>query len=286
MEITPRIHSIPAPIESGFYTGPQAPNVYLVADGGEGALIDSGFGDEQSVRARLDYLRERPEIKLRYIVLTHHHFDHSSGAHQLRQATGAEIVMHTQEERFLRDWQGDVPQDIDVPAGHEAVAEQVRRFRRQAAEATPDAAIADGAMLNVGGLTLESEREWYNEMRGDPAQVLWCIETEEGQLIGNLGLHAIDEAQGRATLGIVICEKDFWSRGYGTEAIRQVLRYAFTELGLRRVDLHVDEDNLRGIRCYEKCGFVREGLLRAYRVRRGQPVASVAMAVLREDWEA
>lgn len=69
MEVTPRIHSIPAP--TAFYTGPQAPNVFLVTDGGEGALIDSGFGDEQSVRARLEYLRERPDVKLRYIVLTH-----------------------------------------------------------------------------------------------------------------------------------------------------------------------------------------------------------------------
>ena len=154
MEITPRIHSIPAP--TAFYTGPQAPNVYLVADGGEGALIDSGFGDEQSVRARLDYLRERPQIKLRYIVLTHHHFDHSSGAHQLRQATGAEIVLHAREERFLRDWQGDIPQDVDVPADQQAVAEQVRRFRRQAAEAAPDIAVADGGMLSVGGLILEA----------------------------------------------------------------------------------------------------------------------------------
>lgn len=153
MEITPRIHAIPAP--SAFYTGPQAPNVYLVADAGEGALIDSGFGDEQSVRARLDYLRERPEIRLRYIVLTHHHFDHSSGAQALRQATGAEIAMHPQEERSLRDWQGDVPQDIDVPADQRAVAEQVRRFRQQAAEAKADIPIADGAMLRVGGLTLE-----------------------------------------------------------------------------------------------------------------------------------
>ncbi len=62
MEITTRIHSIPAPIGSGLYTGPQAPDVYLVVDGGEGALIDSGFGDEQSVKARLEYLRERPEV--------------------------------------------------------------------------------------------------------------------------------------------------------------------------------------------------------------------------------
>jgi ribonuclease/clavin/mitogillin len=153
LEITPRILSIPA--HTAFYTGPQAPNVYLVTDGGEGALIDSGFGDEQSVRARLDYLQHRPEIRLRYIILTHHHFDHSGGASQLRQATGAEIVMHALEERFLRDWQGDNPQDIDVPADQQAIAEQVRRFRRQAAEAVPDAAIADGATLSVGGLTLE-----------------------------------------------------------------------------------------------------------------------------------
>ena len=60
MEITARIHSIPAP--EAFYTGPQAPNVFLVTDGGEGALIDSGFGDEQSLRARLEYLRERPDV--------------------------------------------------------------------------------------------------------------------------------------------------------------------------------------------------------------------------------
>lgn len=154
VEITPRIHSVPAPM--AFYTGPQAPNVYLLADGGEGALIDSGFGDKHSVKARLDYLRERPDVKLRYIVLTHHHFDHSGGAHQLRQATGAKIVMHAQEERLLRDWQGDIPQDVDVPADHQALAEQVRLFRRQAAEATPDVAIADGDLLSVGGLTLEA----------------------------------------------------------------------------------------------------------------------------------
>ncbi len=153
MEVTPRIHSIPAP--TAFYTGPQAPNVYLVMDGGEGVLIDSGFGDGQSVKARLEYLGERPDVKLRYIVLTHHHFDHSSGAHQIRQASGAQIVMHPQEERFLRDWQSDVPQDIDIPADQKAVADQVQRFRRQAAEAAPDVPIADGGMLSVGGLTLE-----------------------------------------------------------------------------------------------------------------------------------
>ena len=153
MEITPRIHSIPAP--QAFYTGPQAPNVYLVCDGGEGALIDSGFGDEHSVRARLDHLRERPDLRLRYIVLTHHHFDHSSGAHQLREATGAQVVLHQRDEPFLRDWQSEIPQDIDLPSEQREVVERVQRFRQQAAEATPDVTIADTTTLQVGGLTLE-----------------------------------------------------------------------------------------------------------------------------------
>jgi RimJ/RimL family protein N-acetyltransferase len=141
------------------------------------------------------------------------------------------------------------------------------------------------SMADGPDLTVESEREWYQEMRADPAQVIWCIETEEGRPIGNLGLHAIDEVQGRATLGICIGEKDYWGRGHGTDAVRQVLRYAFEDLGLRRVDLQVDEDNARGIRCYEKCGFTREGLLRAHRVRQGQPVNAVVMAILRDEFE-
>jgi RimJ/RimL family protein N-acetyltransferase len=54
---------------------------------------------------------------------------------------------------------------------------------------------------------------------------------------------------------------------------------------MRRVDLITDIDNERGIRCYEKCGFVREGVLRAHRLRYGQPLDMATMAVLREDWE-
>lgn len=85
---------------------------------------------------------------------------------------------------------------------------------------------------------------------------------------------------------ISIGEKECWSAGYGTDTVRTVLRYAFNELGLRRVHLITDADNARGIRCYEKCGFVREGVLRAHRLRYGQPLDMVEMAVLREDWES
>jgi glyoxylase-like metal-dependent hydrolase (beta-lactamase superfamily II) len=52
MQITPRVHSIPAP--QAFFSGPLAPNVYLLVDGGQGALIDAGYPDEAAVTARLE----------------------------------------------------------------------------------------------------------------------------------------------------------------------------------------------------------------------------------------
>jgi glyoxylase-like metal-dependent hydrolase (beta-lactamase superfamily II) len=153
VEITPRVHSIPA--TPSFYTGPQAPNVFLVADSGEGALIDSGFGDETSVKERVEFLRERPDVKVRRIVLTHHHFDHSSGASQLRDETGAEVALHSQDVEFLRNWQAEVPQDIEVLKEQKELAERVEAFRKQGAEAGPDVQVADGDTIVVGGLTLE-----------------------------------------------------------------------------------------------------------------------------------
>jgi glyoxylase-like metal-dependent hydrolase (beta-lactamase superfamily II) len=158
MEITSRIHSIPAeasPDYSGPMTGPMAPNVFLLTDGGEGALVDSGFGDEKAIAARLEYLRERPQIVLRYIILSHYHFDHSSGAHQLRQATGAQIVIHPEEERPLLDWKGEIPQDVEETPERKELAERFKRFRQMAADAVPDLRLGDGESLKVGGLTLD-----------------------------------------------------------------------------------------------------------------------------------
>jgi RimJ/RimL family protein N-acetyltransferase len=133
-------------------------------------------------------------------------------------------------------------------------------------------------------LTLEDEEEWYERTRASDIDLVWMIEAE-GEPLGTVGLHGIDERQGRATLGIFIGVKGRWAQGLGTEAIGHTLRFAFGELALRRVDLQVDEDNERGIRCYEKCGFQREGLLRAFRLRLGEPVSCYSMSALREEWE-
>ena len=154
LEITSHVYSIPA--QPAFYTGPQAPNVFLVHDGGEGALVDSGFGDDKSVQVRLDFLKEHPDIKVRYILLTHHHFDHTSGAQQLREATGAQVVLHAGEEKFLLDSKSEAPQDLEASAEeNKQVAEAIQRFRDQAAEGVPDVRVSDGETFRVGGLDIQ-----------------------------------------------------------------------------------------------------------------------------------
>src|SRR3972149_1111996 len=115
MEIAPRVHAIPAPVK--IYTGPYPPNVFLVLDGGQAAMIDAGFAEEDSVQERLDYLAGLPDLRVAYIVLTHHHFDHSGGAHRLREATGARIVIHRDEAPLLEAAAREGgPSDTDVPA--------------------------------------------------------------------------------------------------------------------------------------------------------------------------
>jgi RimJ/RimL family protein N-acetyltransferase len=64
------------------------------------------------------------------------------------------------------------------------------------------------------------------------------------------------------------------------------VRFAFDQMNLNRVDLQVLDDNERGIRCYEKIGFVREGVQRQYRYREGRYVDMIMMSILREEYEA
>ena len=107
----------------------------------------------------------------------------------------------------------------------------------------------------------------------------------EHRLIGDGGLFDVDWVNGDAEVGLGIGEREYWSRGYGTDAIRLLLRYSFTELNLHRVTLTVLAANPRARRSYEKVGFVLEGLQRKQSQYAGQRVDEVYMGILRSEWE-
>jgi len=115
---------------------------------------------------------------------------------------------------------------------------------------------------------------------------VFAIETMAREYAGGIDLRVIDQIDRRAEVGIVIGVKDFWGRGYGTEAMRLMLRFAFGRLNLNRVSLRVFDYNQRAIKSYEKCGFIKEGLLRQDRYYDGQYHDTLVMAILRREFEA
>ena len=92
-----------------------------------------------------------------------------------------------------------------------------------------------------------------------------------------------DIRDGVATLGIIIGERNYWSRGYGTETVRRMLHFAFDELGMNQLRLSTFEDNLRAQAAFSKAGF-RE--LRRVAQRGDSGRLSVWMGIPRERWFA
>ncbi len=106
----------------------------------------------------------------------------------------------------------------------------------------------------------------------------------EDKLIGEIGLDVVNWPGRDAFVGLGIGETDYWSKGYGTDVMNVLLRYAFTEINLKRVTLTVFEYNPRAIRSYEKAGFRHEGRLRRLLNREGRRWDELFMGVMREEW--
>ncbi|MCI0184776.1 GNAT family N-acetyltransferase [Sulfoacidibacillus ferrooxidans] len=103
-------------------------------------------------------------------------------------------------------------------------------------------------------------------------------------LIGFVALHGIEWNNQCGLLAIGIGEENFRSKGYGTDALRLILRYAFSELNLNRVGLDVISYNKRGIRAYEKVGFKVEGAMRESVLRDGHKYDRIIMSIFRNEY--
>jgi RimJ/RimL family protein N-acetyltransferase len=130
-------------------------------------------------------------------------------------------------------------------------------------------------------------RETYEEFKTEvkPDLFVFIIRTRrDDHNIGFVGLEDVEWVNGNAWLGIGIGERAYWGRGYGTDAVRVSVRYAFTELDLNRVSLSVFAYNARALCAYQRVGFVIEGRARNRLSRDGQHWDLVYMGILREEW--
>lgn len=115
-------------------------------------------------------------------------------------------------------------------------------------------------------------------IHSSPRRQRFAIDTLDGKHIGNCMYYNIDRIKGEAELGIMIGDRDYWGKGYGTDAVATLVENIFSAPDIERVYLNTLEWNIRAQRCFEKCGFV------PCRRRRRFNGTFVVMEIYRRAW--
>ena len=119
----------------------------------------------------------------------------------------------------------------------------------------------------------------------DPHTIEFAVRTlAEDKMIGFVAFDGIDWRNGDTFVAIGIGDPAYRGNGYGTDAMRVMLRYGFMELNLNRIQLDTFSYNERAIKSYLKAGFVEEGRQRGMLLRNGRRWDFVYMSVLRDEW--
>jgi RimJ/RimL family protein N-acetyltransferase len=148
-----------------------------------------------------------------------------------------------------------------------------------------DSEIRDPQLGYPFPITTAMEERWFAAVLAGERRdrVSLGVEEHGGPLIGLVHLTRIDWIARHAVFGITIGDKERQGKGFGKEATRLMIDYAFSNLNLRRIWLEVPASNKRAIRLYEGLGFEREGTLRAHAYVAGALHDVILFGLLRED---
>ncbi|UVJ45421.1 GNAT family N-acetyltransferase [Pseudomonas sp. LS1212] len=133
--------------------------------------------------------------------------------------------------------------------------------------------------------SLDAQRDWLLRLKDDRLNQRFGIETVDHGLIGTANLVSIDWKNGTAEHGMMIGESDLRGQGYGVDTIATVMRYAFDELGLSRLDTTIIEYNEASLATYtRKCPWRVEGVQRKWYYRNGRRWDRYLVGVTCEDY--
>ncbi|UCZ55059.1 GNAT family N-acetyltransferase [Bacillus shivajii] len=138
-----------------------------------------------------------------------------------------------------------------------------------------------GDRNKIGPKTIEKAQQFIQSIQDHELE--WCVEYE-GKMVGQARL-TVNKVDNRARYAVGLFAPSVWGRGLGTEITQLVLRYGFEELNLHRVDLRVLQYNKRAIKCYEKCGFIQEGVEREGALIEGKYETDVLMSILSREYD-
>lgn len=132
--------------------------------------------------------------------------------------------------------------------------------------------------------TLDAEKK-YLEIKNLETEPSFAIVTlEKDEMIGTISLENINMTNRTGILGLFIGEENYRSDGYGTEAIKLLLDYAFNYLNLNSIKLDLISCNERALKCYKKCGFKEYGRWRKSKYVNGKYYDTISMDILAEEF--
>ena len=132
----------------------------------------------------------------------------------------------------------------------------------------------------------EQEQERNRERMNRPPEqgIVLSIGTLEGQLVGSIALNSIHQQDGRFHFSMRI-GREYRRQGYGEDALRIILRYAFYELRLQKCEVACIEGNTGAIALYKKVGFQEEGMQRRHAYTNGRFYDWILLGLLREEFD-
>lgn len=129
-----------------------------------------------------------------------------------------------------------------------------------------------------------AQEKWFESHYNDQNNFRFIIETPEDGAIGIATLTDIDWKNRHATHGIKLFKKEVRTKGIGTDTVMAIMRYAFDELQLNRLNGSWFDDNLPSKNMYMKCGWKEEGVKREYVFKRGKYRDLTIVGVLAKDY--
>jgi RimJ/RimL family protein N-acetyltransferase len=133
-------------------------------------------------------------------------------------------------------------------------------------------------------IAFQNESEWLDRaMQASATERHFAIERKDDRShIGNASIHDIDWVSRTAAFGLFVGEPSAWNRGFGSDAIRTLVRFAFEEMNLRKLRINVFDYNDRAKHVLETQGFVVEGRLREEFYREGTYHDIVQLSIFRD----
>lgn len=137
--------------------------------------------------------------------------------------------------------------------------------------------------------TLEATQEqmdWYHDLKKNGTGIWFCIlDKQSDQFYGAAGFNDLSTTNKKAEIGMWLL-KESWGKGIMTEVLPALFKYAFSDLGLNRIEGYVVSDNLKCKRGLEKINFTYEGTMREAEVKNGETISVDIYSILKSEWQS